>query len=62
MKRLVRPIIATTNSFDNECIFTSKDVIDILSKIQQLRNCDIAFSENPNGTLNLTVDGTVYQL
>ena len=62
MKRLIRNnIYATSNLGNNKIMFTPDDIVALLSKIDQLKNCKISFTETKD-SLKLTVGDYVYEL
>lgn len=62
MKRLIRNnIYATSNLFNNRIMFNPDDIVNLLSEIEQLKDCEITVTENTDG-LNLTVGDYVYEL
>lgn len=61
MKRLIRNNIYATSTLGNNTImFTPDDIVALLSKIEQLKDCNISVTETKDG-LNLTVGDYVYE-
>lgn len=46
----------------DEVVFTTSSLIDILSKIDELKDVDVGIVETPDGTLQLQVGESVYAL
>lgn len=62
MKRLIRNnIYATSTLGNNKIMFTPKDIVALLSEIEQLKECKISYTETKNG-LRLTINDCVYEL
>lgn len=62
MKRLIRNnIYATSTLGNNKIMFTPKDIVALLSEIEQLKECKISYAETKN-SLKLTINDCVYEL
>lgn len=61
MKRLVRNINASSNFANNKIMFSSTDIVALLSDIEQLKGCEITVNENADG-LQLTIGDYMYEL
>lgn len=62
MKRLIRNnIYAASTLCDNRIMFNPDDIVNLLSDIEQLKDCKITVTENTDG-LKLTVGDYVYEL
>lgn len=62
MKRLIRNnIYAASTLCNNKIMFTPENIVDLLSEIDQLKDCKITVTETKDG-LKLTVGDYVYEL
>lgn len=60
MKRLIRNDIKASYKFDNaEAMFTAEDVVELLLKIDELKNCKISLIKNFDGS-KFTVGDCTY--
>ncbi|MDP4120786.1 MAG: hypothetical protein Q8876_07015 [Bacillota bacterium] len=52
--------IFATNKGNN--VFTPANILELLSQIHELENCNIEMSEGLDGALQFTIDGSVYEI
>ena len=62
MKRLIRPINATTEITHTDIMFTAEDIVNLLSKIEQLKGVNIFFQKQHNGVLRFTIGEDIYEI
>ena len=63
MKKLVRPIIASTGNgltFQDKAVFTPTDVVALLSEIEELEKSPIGLAPDDEGNLLLIVGDNQY--
>ena len=61
MKRLIRPINATTEITSTD-MFTADDILDLLSMIEQLKGFNIFVQKQSNSVLRFTIGEDIYEI
>lgn len=61
MKRLIKSVNAAT-VYEDKCMFTPTDVVNLLKHIEELKNYDITLTENREGTLEIIIGESIYQV
>ncbi len=46
----------------NETLFTTSSIIDLLSQIEELQEYEIGIAETPDGSIQLTIGDSVYDI
>lgn len=46
----------------DELLFTPAAVLDVLTQIDELKDVDVGITENSDGTIQLTVGGSIYEI
>lgn len=59
MKRL-RRIISTEDNYNTDIQFTLDDVCELLSQIEELKNCEMEVSPFSDGSVEFTIGESAY--
>jgi len=62
MKKLLTPVYSGKKQAVHNVVFTPSELVSIFAEIQELSDCDISLSENPDGSLMLTIGDSKYEL
>lgn len=63
MKRFVkRPIRASTQNLATERMFTPTDVVQLLSQIEELGDCQISLWDTTDGYIDFAIGKSIYRL
>lgn len=62
MKRIARPIVSATQFNQYNCVFTTQEVVELLSEINELNGLKISTSMSENNNLQFVIGDTAYEV
>lgn len=63
MKRLVKTVTANADiAFQDKCVFSLNDIVDLLKQIEELYGYDIALETNTDNSYLLAIGNNQYEI